>query len=104
LYFSCKNYQELAQDRITKVVGYFTVNPTKLFLHFFDFSTILYRFYKKQESHFTIGVTLLQEGPWKDFWVCNVAPRRGGRRGWAKSGELAAGLGRGRTGEGLGVP
>jgi hypothetical protein len=31
-YFSCKNYQELAQARIT-VVGFFTMNPTKLGLH-----------------------------------------------------------------------
>jgi hypothetical protein len=26
-YFSCKNYQELAQARITKVVGFVTTNP-----------------------------------------------------------------------------
>jgi hypothetical protein len=50
------------------------MNPTNLVLHFSDFSTILYGFYKKQESYFTIGVTLLQRGPWKDFWLCNVAP------------------------------
>jgi hypothetical protein len=65
LYFSCKNYQELAQARITKVVGYFSTNPTKLVLLFSDFSTIFYAIYKKQESHFTIGVTLLQGGPRK---------------------------------------
>jgi hypothetical protein len=50
---------------------------TKLVLHFSDFSTILYEFYKKQESYFTIGVTLLQEGPWKVSLLCNVAPRGG---------------------------
>jgi hypothetical protein len=50
------------------------MNPTKLILHFSGFSTILYGFYKKQESYFTIGVTLLQQGPWKDSCVCNVAP------------------------------
>jgi hypothetical protein len=79
------------------------MNPTKLVLHFSDFSVIFYAIYKKQEINLTIGVHLLQRGPSKDFCVCNVAPRRGGRRGWAKSGELAAGLGRGRMGEGLGV-
>jgi hypothetical protein len=47
-YFSCKNYQELAQARITKVVGVFTTNPSKLSLHFFYFSMILYAIYKNQ--------------------------------------------------------
>jgi hypothetical protein len=42
LYFSCKNYQELAQERINKVVGYFITNPTKLVFHFYDFSMIFY--------------------------------------------------------------
>jgi hypothetical protein len=37
LYFSCGNYQVLGQARITKVVGYFTTNPTKFDLHFSDF-------------------------------------------------------------------
>jgi hypothetical protein len=77
LYFSCKNYQELAQDRITKVVGYFTKNPTKLVLHFYDLSVIFYAIYNNQEITFTIGVHLLQGGPWKECWLCNVAPGRG---------------------------
>jgi hypothetical protein len=49
-----QKYQEFAQARITKVMGYFTANPTKLVLHFSDFSTIFYAIYKKQENHFTI--------------------------------------------------
>jgi hypothetical protein len=53
-YFSCKNCQELAQARITKVVGLFTTNPTKLVLHFSEFSTIFYGFYKNQQNGFTI--------------------------------------------------
>jgi hypothetical protein len=53
-YFSCKNYQELAQARITRVVGFFTTNPTKLVLHFSDISTIFYEFYKNQQNGFTI--------------------------------------------------
>jgi hypothetical protein len=80
------------------------MNPTKLVLHFSDFSVIFYTIYKNQQTHFTILVALLQGGPWKDLCVCNVAPRCGGRCGWANSGELAVGLGRGRMGEGLGVP
>jgi hypothetical protein len=54
LYFSCKNYQEIAQARITKVVGYFTANPTKLVLHFSDFSAIFYAIYNNQQDGFTI--------------------------------------------------
>jgi hypothetical protein len=76
LYFSCKNYQELAQAKIRKVAGYFTTIPTKLVLHFSDFSTIFYGIYKKQPNHFTIGVTLLQGGPRKESFFCNVAPER----------------------------
>jgi hypothetical protein len=49
----------------------------KIGFTFSGFSTVLYGFYKKQESYFTIGVTLLQEGPWKVSLLCNVAPRGG---------------------------
>jgi hypothetical protein len=66
-------------------------------LHFSDFSVIFYAIYKKQGNGNTIGVTLLREGPSKDFRVCNVVPRRGGRCGWEKSGELAVVLGWGRA-------
>jgi hypothetical protein len=58
-YFSCKNYQELAQARITKVVGFFTRKPTKLGLHFSAFSTQFTRFCKAVilfEIHFCTGV------------------------------------------------
>jgi hypothetical protein len=50
------------------------MNPTKLVLHFSDFSVISYAIYKKWEIHLTIGVHLLQRGPWKDLCVCNVTP------------------------------
>jgi hypothetical protein len=33
---------------------FFTTNPTKLGLHFSDFSTIFYEFSKIQQKHFTI--------------------------------------------------
>jgi hypothetical protein len=48
LYFSCKNYQETLWTCFTKVVLFFTRNPTNLGLHFSDFSMILYEFYKIQ--------------------------------------------------------
>jgi hypothetical protein len=53
-YFSCNNYQETAQARITKVVGFFTTYPKKLGLHFSDFSSILYGFYNNQQNTCTI--------------------------------------------------
>jgi hypothetical protein len=39
------------------------MNPTKLVLHFSNFSMIFYTIYKKQPKGFTIGVNLLQLGP-----------------------------------------
>jgi hypothetical protein len=97
LYFSYKTYQELAQVRITKVVGYFTTNPIKFVLHFSDFSMIFDAIYKNQQTHFTILVALLHGGPRKDLGFCNVAPGVAGRRGLAKFRRAAAGLGRGRV-------
>jgi hypothetical protein len=77
LYFSCKHYQELAQAGITKVVGFFTTNPTKLVLHFYDFSTILYGIYKKQPKHFYYLSYQLQGGPRKELFL-QCGPRDGG--------------------------
>jgi hypothetical protein len=72
----------------------------KIGLAFFsDFSVIFYAIYKKQEINLTIGVHLLQRGPWKDFCVCNVAPRGGGRCG---SGEIPASTPPDLAGEGWG--
>jgi hypothetical protein len=62
-------------------------------LHFSDFSMIFYAIYKKQPNHITIGVNLLQGGPRKDLFFCNVVPgaraavrfagiRRARRRSW----------------------
>jgi hypothetical protein len=42
----------------------------------------------------------LQGGPREESAFRNVVPRAAGRRGWAKSGELAGARGRGRTGQG----
>jgi hypothetical protein len=92
--------------------------------HFSDFSVIFYAIYKNQPLTFTIGVALLQERPWEDFYFCNVVPgareavlfagiRRARRRsrpgkdgegrgvakGSTEFGELAGARGRGRTGK-----
>jgi hypothetical protein len=81
-------------------VGYFTTNPTKSVLHFSDFSMIFYAIYKKQQNHFTIGVTLSQLGPQKDSFLCNVAPGAAGRRGLGKFRRARHRHGRGMAGEG----
>jgi hypothetical protein len=80
--------------------GYFTMNPTKLALHFSGFFVIFYAIYKNQQLTFTISVALLQGGPRKDLGFCNVAPGRPGSGGPAKFRRAAAGLGRGRAGKG----
>jgi hypothetical protein len=67
-----------------------------LVVHFSDFSTICYAIYKNQETHFTISVALLQQGPWKELFLCNVALA-------ASSGvpaEIPAGNRRGPAGDG----
>jgi hypothetical protein len=76
------------------------MNPTKLGLHFSEFSVIFYAIYKNQENHFTIGVTQLQEGPRKELLLCNVAPGAAGRCGWGKFLRGSPEFGRGRAGEG----
>jgi hypothetical protein len=65
LYFSCKNYHEKLWSCFTKVVLFFTSNPTKLGLHFSDFSMMFYEFYKIQQNGNTIEETDLRGGPWK---------------------------------------
>jgi hypothetical protein len=43
-YFSCYKYPELDLVRITEVVGFLPLNPTKLVWHFAEFSTIFNEF------------------------------------------------------------
>jgi hypothetical protein len=74
LYFSCKNYKELAQARIIKVVGYFTTDPEKLVLHFSDFSAIFYGIYKFQPKVKHYLRSNFHRGPWKFLQVYNHAP------------------------------
>jgi hypothetical protein len=71
-----------------------------LVLHFSDFAVIFYAIYKNQENTFTIGVHLLQQGPWEDFEFRNVVHGRGGRCGLGKFRRCAAGFRPGRVGEG----
>jgi hypothetical protein len=49
----------------TKVVVFFTRNPTKLDLHFYVFFTIFYEIYKNQQNNITIQDSNFQPGPWK---------------------------------------
>jgi hypothetical protein len=79
------------------------MNPTKLFLHFSDFSTIFYAIYKKQPNGFTIGVTLLQGGPRKESFFRNVAPGRPAGAGEQNSGDAPPESGWGGQGSDLGV-
>jgi hypothetical protein len=76
------------------------MNPTKLILHLSDFSVILYAIYKNQQTHFTILVALLQGGPRKEKFLCNVVPGDGGRRGLGKFRRCVAGVRPGRVGKG----
>jgi hypothetical protein len=48
---------------ITKVVVFFTTNPTKLSLQFFEISTIFYAFYKFLQTANTIEVSFCAEAP-----------------------------------------
>jgi hypothetical protein len=82
---------------ITKVVVFLTVNPTKSVLHFYEFSTIFYAFYKFLQKGYTIEDVSLRLGPWKDSGPHNWVPRSTGRRACRKSGGSGGALGRGTT-------
>jgi hypothetical protein len=73
-YFSCKNYLELAQIRITKVVAVFTTNPTKLGLHFSDFPTIFMEFTNFSQSQ-TLFMTQHSQGSLELFSHSQRCPR-----------------------------
>jgi hypothetical protein len=49
--FSCKNYNTKVYTTFKKVVGIRKGKAAKFVLHFFDFSVILYEFYKIQPKH-----------------------------------------------------
>jgi hypothetical protein len=97
-YFSCLNYQELARARITKVVGFFTTNPTKLSSHFSEFATIFYAFYKFLQMECTIEDVTLRLGPWKETYSLRYAPgSRKTPRDFSEAFNLALGAARRRS-------
>jgi hypothetical protein len=61
--------------RITKVVLFFTINPTELVLHFSEFSTIFYTFYNFLQKCNTIEDELLRRGPCTESGPRNWVPR-----------------------------
>jgi hypothetical protein len=63
LYFSCKNYQELAQARITKLVGFFTTKPTKLSLHFLNFLRFSTQFTRFSKTHLLFKTRFYRQVP-----------------------------------------
>jgi hypothetical protein len=103
-YFSCNNYKELAQARITKVVGFFTTNPTKLVLHCSDFATMFYAIYKNQQKHLYYFSYNFAVRPLRRNTLLQCGPRGRGRRG---PGQIPARAGirdgRGRAWLGAGV-
>jgi hypothetical protein len=58
-----------------------------------------YTIYKNQEITFTIGVHLLQQGPWKDFGFGNVVSGCGAAAVPVKFRRCLAGVRPGRVGE-----
>jgi hypothetical protein len=70
------------------------MNPTKLILHFSEFSTIFYVFYKFQQNGYTIEDALLRLGPWKDLGPRNWVPILTGRRARQNSGGSGSAPGR----------
>jgi hypothetical protein len=55
----------------TKVVVFFTANPTKLGLHFYLFSTIFYEYYNIQPKAKNFTRISLHRGPWKFLQIHN---------------------------------
>jgi hypothetical protein len=99
---------------------FFTTNPTKLSLHFSEFSTIFYAFYKIQPKVEHYLRSIFHRGPWKTFqtytqasgsrktpWkelaACNWVPGHGCRRRRPKFRCSGAGIGRGKGGRWLGA-
>jgi hypothetical protein len=72
-----------------------------LSLHFSDFSVIFYAIYKNKQTHFTILVALLQGGPRKEKFPCNVAPGAVAGAGWPNSGDAPPDSSRGGQGKDL---
>jgi hypothetical protein len=76
--------------RITKVVAFVTMNPTKLVLQFSEFCTIFYIFYKFLQNCNTIEDELLHWDPVKIQDRAIGSLGHGRRRRRPNSGEPAA--------------
>jgi hypothetical protein len=76
------------------------MDPTKLVLHFSDFSVIFYAIYKKQPKQFYYFIYQLQGGPRKELQIRNVVPGWTGRRDSPELSHSSGGFGRGMGGEG----
>jgi hypothetical protein len=75
------------------------MNPTKLVLHFSDFSMIFYAIYKKQESHFYYLSYPFAGRPSERNFVLQCGPGRG----WpARGGQIPASRRRAWPGTGWG--
>jgi hypothetical protein len=74
LFFMLK-YPKSDLVRITKVVGFLSMNPTKLVLQFSEFPTIFYTFYKILQSSNTIEDGIYHRDPCKESGKCNWVPR-----------------------------
>jgi hypothetical protein len=118
--FSSKQYSSKVYTYLEKVVVLATQSTTKLSLHFFDFSVILYRIYKLLLKHNKGEETFrewppwnvsndhrqalsLHQTPWNYLGLCNVVQGGKGRRGLPDSGEAGGGAGRGSGQDGGGV-
>jgi hypothetical protein len=102
-YFSCKNYQELAQARITKVVGLFTTNPAKLSLHFYFFLQFSMKFTSFCNLQVLFRLPTCSQALEK---ICPFAMWSSGAAAGAGCGipaRAGGGVGQGRAWGGLGV-
>jgi hypothetical protein len=77
LVFFMQQLAGISSGKNNRSCGIFHHESNKIGFTFFWFFLILYAIYKNQEITFTIGVHLLQWGPWKELEFRNVAPGRG---------------------------
>jgi hypothetical protein len=76
------------------------MNPTKLVLHFSDFSMIFYAIYKKQPNHKYYWSYPFAGRPWERNLLLQCGPWAAGRRGGVNSGEARRSFRWGRMGVG----
>jgi hypothetical protein len=74
--------------------------PTKFRLHFSEFPTNCYAFYKFLQKEYTIEDASLLLGPWKEIWTRNWVPRPWEAAVLAKFRRAGCAPGRGTAREG----